>query len=552
MRKMKKTFALIVFAFLKSALFAQNIDSLLSEAKNAFSSYDFQNAQAKYAELDTIECFKLNYFDLFRYWQASEINRDEKNSESLLFRIVLSNAFEPKDIVNPNGSYVEFFGIDKRKYWPQIDSIVNEIKASRCYAYADSLKVMAETDQAIRNNDSIEDRSLLMCRIDSLNTAKLMNLMAQYGFPTWKLVGREGAENAWLIAQHSGAEFLPVFLKQMEKAVKEDNASYANYAMMEDRYRLFEGLPQYYGTQIHSIRGEKETCFAMIADIDNVNSRRRAAGYSSIESYAQQQGMDSVIIHSHFTNYSDYYLHLSKAKRFSCMGDSAYMAMSYELGWNRYYYSFPMDVELSCLCELLLGDTVRAVYLAKKMVLCGRCLEEEWHLPQFLIDSVAANYEDLYKEYKRQLSKSACLTLDTISSFESLVKVTEIRDCPRYCTEAWNTTVKKMIVEHACSLNSESYKTFFEWLYAQVVKGNFYLYDYAELYDEVYYRLYGKSYYGEKLFTDGLHVQPSEVEEISERRRVINLPPLWVSCNLKGEDCPQGYQKETYQEFYHE
>lgn len=84
----------------------------------------------------------------------------------------------------------------------------------------------------------------------------------------------------------------------------------------------------------------------------------------------------------------------------------------------------------------------------------------------------------------------------------------------------------------------------FEWAFE--------IYDHAELYDEVYCRLYGKSYFGEKLFADGLYVLPSEVKEISERRRVINLPPFWVSCYLKGVDCPQGYQKETYQKFYHE
>ena len=114
--------------------------------------------------------------------------------------------------------------------------------------------------------------------------------------------------------------------------------------------------------------------------------------------------------------------------------------------------------------------------------------------------------------------------LNAITSFDTLVKVLREGFYPRYTFDAWNGHLKDLISRKAETLTKKDYKTFFTWLFEQVKLGNYHLFDYAELYDEVYFRLYGKSYYGQKDFNTKLY----KPQEVDKRRSTIQLPPLEV------------------------
>jgi len=83
------------------------------------------------------------------------------------------------------------------------------------------------------------------------NAKRLRELICLHGWPTDDLAGPDGAEAAWLIAQHSIGE--PAFVRQALKLIRAQiehkRVPAWQAAYLEDRIALFEGRPQRYGTQ---------------------------------------------------------------------------------------------------------------------------------------------------------------------------------------------------------------------------------------------------------------------------------------------------------------
>jgi Family of unknown function (DUF6624) len=89
-------------------------------------------------------------------------------------------------------------------------------------------------------------------RIDVANTDRLRAIIAEHGWPGRVLVGDEGAEAAWLIAQHADSQldFQREALALLERAVHDGDAPASHLAYLTDRVRMNEGRPQLFGTQV--------------------------------------------------------------------------------------------------------------------------------------------------------------------------------------------------------------------------------------------------------------------------------------------------------------
>ena len=400
---------------------------------------------------------------------------------------------------------------------------VNTVFAQSCQPFIDSLNAMVARDQAIRISPWNEENSQKMAVIDSTNTAHLKALIAQYGFPTWSLVGFAASNQAWLIAQHSNPEFLGEFLKSYRRAVKENNAEKANLALMEDRQRMNEGLPQLYGSQLFG-----NNAFFPIANIDGVDERRQAMGLEPIKEYARRFNLDTIVVADFFFNYYSYYLNLRNAFDSYWEGDYPKTISSF----GTLHYPFPRDLKLLCDAYLASNDTLKAVATARKMVLCGYRLEEDTLSDGFLRDSVAKEYAALVEEYRLQLDDKTNVLFDSTQSFNAIKELLDAKQCPRYSIDAWNNIIPYIIQKQAELVSEIEHLKFFDWLYEQVIIGNYHLFDYAELYDEVYCRLFGKSYYGQKTFDK--EVPLFEEEKVNERRGEIQLPSIEVWEEIKG------------------
>jgi hypothetical protein len=162
-------------------------------------------------------------------------------------------------------------------------------------ALAAELGRMAAEDQSIRTPPanptefvrimSVAER-MEAARIDVANSDRLRAIIAEHGWPGRALVGDEGAEAAWLIAQHADhqLDFQREALGLLERAVHCGDAPASHLAYLTDRVRMNEGRPQLFGTQVGDITNGVASPWP-IEDEEHVDQRRASAGLESLADY---------------------------------------------------------------------------------------------------------------------------------------------------------------------------------------------------------------------------------------------------------------------------
>ena len=115
---------------------------------------------------------------------------------------------------------------------------------------------MDERDQAVRAELAAEG-SLFdgydpkMATVHDSNATRLRAIIEKHGWPTECLVGTDGAKAAYRIAQHAinHPEFMRGCRKLLDEASTKGEVPRWQFAYIDDRVRVYEGLPQRYGTQ---------------------------------------------------------------------------------------------------------------------------------------------------------------------------------------------------------------------------------------------------------------------------------------------------------------
>jgi hypothetical protein len=150
-------------------------------------------------------------------------------------------------------------------------------------ALAVELVAMAEEDQRVRA-DLLAEGVLFngyqprMSEVHHRNAVRLAAIMTEVGWPGRSVVGREAADAAWLVLQHSIGD--PAVMRRglaLLRSLPRGEVDPIQVAMLEDRVRTHSGLPQLYGTQFDwNERGEMQP--RPIEDAANVDDRRAAIG----------------------------------------------------------------------------------------------------------------------------------------------------------------------------------------------------------------------------------------------------------------------------------
>ncbi len=121
---------------------------------------------------------------------------------------------------------------------------------------------------------------------DAARTERLAEILDVHGWPTYDLVGEDGEDAAWAIAQHSDQD--PAFqrraLELLRTAVAAGQASPGNLAYLEDRIAVAAGQPQTYGTQV-GCAPEGPQPATPLADPAAVDGLRTAAGLEPLADY---------------------------------------------------------------------------------------------------------------------------------------------------------------------------------------------------------------------------------------------------------------------------
>ncbi|WP_392543546.1 DUF6624 domain-containing protein [Oryzobacter telluris] len=125
---------------------------------------------------------------------------------------------------------------------------------------------------------------------DRRNTARMVEVMDEHGWPGWRLVGSDGAFAAWVLVQHADLD-LPVQergLALMTAAVEKGDADPSDHAYLVDRVRVAKGQPQVYGTQWGSDAAGNPEPRTPIEDPAMVDVRRAAVGLKTIDAYLEE------------------------------------------------------------------------------------------------------------------------------------------------------------------------------------------------------------------------------------------------------------------------
>lgn len=163
---------------------------------------------------------------------------------------------------------------------------------------SEELEHMATTDQKIRdralhnfsNGSSIIEESI-EATWDSINTShteRFKEILLEYGWPSYSLVGKKASNNAWVIAQHASLEIQELALPLLVKEVNNNNANPIALAYLTDRVRILQQRPQVYGTQINWL---DESGYPKPYEIENpskVDQRRLHIGLETLSSYLEE------------------------------------------------------------------------------------------------------------------------------------------------------------------------------------------------------------------------------------------------------------------------
>ena len=128
-----------------------------------------------------------------------------------------------------------------------------------------------------------------MNRVDAINTARIGVIIKQHGWPGPKLIGRDGTDAFFLLAQHANPAFQKKVLPLVQNAYRHGILTGQNYALFTDRVLVESGKPQIYGTAAKPFDqwNGREPVFQPIEDEANLEKRRAAVGLMPMSEYRE-------------------------------------------------------------------------------------------------------------------------------------------------------------------------------------------------------------------------------------------------------------------------
>ncbi len=279
---------------------------LVQEAQNSYDSKDYKTSAEKYkAAFDQLDG---TAYPNDRYNAACSyaLAGDTENSYYHLFYL----AEHPK---------VKFRSLEHISTDTDLNSLHDDQRWNKLLATVETnkkefekdfdqpliaeLDTIFESDQSYRiqieeieekygqDSDEIKAHWELIRVTDSINLVKVKKILDERGWLGPKVIGNRGSSTLFLVIQHADLETQKKYLPMMREAVKNDNASPASLAMLEDRVALGQGQRQIYGSQIGRDPATGEYYVSPLIKPEKVNDRRAEVGLGTIEDYVQNWGM---------------------------------------------------------------------------------------------------------------------------------------------------------------------------------------------------------------------------------------------------------------------
>lgn len=125
------------------------------------------------------------------------------------------------------------------------------------------------------------------------NLGELEALLSEKGWPKRSQVGPEASSAAFFILQHSNAKAQEKYITMFEKCCRENEADWRQYALLFDRMRMNQNLPQRYGT--HPRLDNRTTGRAVLYPLEDetrVDEWRKEIGLEPLKEYLKKANIE--------------------------------------------------------------------------------------------------------------------------------------------------------------------------------------------------------------------------------------------------------------------
>jgi len=181
----------------------------------------------------------------------------------------------------------------------KIDSVfLSKIPNATNLKLAVELFHIFERDQQARGY-GLKCRDRISNNIDNLNITRVEEIIKEFGWPTYTMVGKVAADGAFMVIQHSNTRIQKKYLDQLLEAAKKKEASQSSVALLQDRITANETHYQIYGTQVFQMKDPatgklSKYTYYPIKDEENVDKRRKEMGLIPLKDYLKIFGIDYV------------------------------------------------------------------------------------------------------------------------------------------------------------------------------------------------------------------------------------------------------------------
>jgi hypothetical protein len=139
------------------------------------------------------------------------------------------------------------------------------------------------------NEFKLSDIELKIRETDSLNFFQSKNIIDEFGFPGFDIVGEDYSNSFWNIIQHqdNNIDFQKDVLEKMKVECDKGNASILYYAYLIDRVKVNSGENQIYGTQMQLNANSTSYEPKPVIEPEKLDERRKAVGLIPISEYIE-------------------------------------------------------------------------------------------------------------------------------------------------------------------------------------------------------------------------------------------------------------------------
>ncbi len=135
----------------------------------------------------------------------------------------------------------------------------------------------------------------LVSEQDSINEAKVVQLIEDHGWIGKNVVGGQANMTLWLVIQHAPLPTQEKYLPLLKASVLKGESQGSHLALLEDRIQMRNEKPQTYGSQITVDEVTGEHIVYEIWEPEYVNQRRAEVGLGPIQDYVKRWGIEWTI-----------------------------------------------------------------------------------------------------------------------------------------------------------------------------------------------------------------------------------------------------------------